>query len=68
MKTATYLDAVEIGGILDLDVDTVWQIIRGMNLEIVSISSEGPRIHEECCRELIKVVRNVLSDSGERTE
>ena len=68
MKTATCLDAVEIGGILDLDVDTVWEIIRGMNLEIVSISSERPRIHEECCRELIKAVQNALSESEGRTE
>ncbi len=68
MKTATYLDAILIGGILDLDVDTVWEIITEMKLEIVSISSDGLRIHEECYTELVKAVQNALSESEGRTE
>ncbi len=68
MKTATYLDAVQIGGILDLDIDTVWEIITGMKLEIVSIPLEGSCIHEECYTELITAVQNALSESVDHSK
>ena len=68
MKTATYLDAVQIGGILDLDIDTVWEIITGMKLEIVSISWDGSRIQEECYTELVKAVEDALSESASEME
>ncbi len=50
MKTATYLDAVQIGGILDLDPDSVWEIIKGMKFSWYT--------------ELDKAVENALSESG----
>jgi hypothetical protein len=68
MKTATYHDAILIARILDLDPDSVWEMIRGTKLEIVSISSEGSCIHEEFCRELVKSVEDALSESAGRTE
>jgi hypothetical protein len=68
VKTATYLDAVQIGGILDLDINTVWEIIKGMKLEIVSISCDGSRIQEEGYTELVKAVEDALSESADRTE
>ena len=64
MKTATFDDAVLIGRLLDLDTDTVWEVITGMKLEIVFISWDGSRIHEECYTELVKAVQNAFSQSA----
>ncbi len=54
MKTTTYLDAFLIARLLVQDVDTVWEIIRGM--------------HYSCYTELVKAVQNSLSESVGRTE
>ncbi len=54
MKTATYLDAVLIARLLVQDVDTVWEIMRGMEYS--------------CYTELVKAVQNALSGSEGRTE
>ncbi len=54
MKTATYLDAVLIARLLVQDVESVWEIMRGMKYS--------------CYTELVKAVQNSLSESAGRTK
>ncbi len=54
MNTATYPDAALIAGVLDIDIETVWQIIKGMKYS--------------CYTDLEKAVENALLGSSGRTE